>query len=418
MTARVGWMEVMTMSVLKPFAGVRPPKDLVLKVAAPPYDVVNTEEARAYAQGNPVSFFHVSRPEIDFPPGTDEHSEPVYQKGLENLRRFMSDGTLKQDARPTYYVYRQRMGSHVQVGLVAGASVEEYDRGLIKKHELTRKDKEDDRTHHIDVLGGNDEPVFLVYQARREIDALVARVTATPPEYDFTTEDKIGHTFWVVDDATTQELQRAFLQVPHLYVADGHHRSAAGSRTQKLRTGRHQDGTEHDYFLAVVFPHDQMKIMDYNRVVKDLNGHTPEQFLKALEAHFVVEPVQDPRPGKVHEFGLYMGGTWRRLTARPSAVEESVLGVLDVNVLQKNVLDPLLGIKDPRTDKRINFVGGIRGTAELERLVNSGDYAVAFAMYPTTMDQLMAIADAGEIMPPKSTWFEPKLRSGLVLHLF
>lgn len=405
------------MSVLEPFAGLRPPKELVLKVAAPPYDVVNAQEARKYAEGNAYSFFHVSRPEIDMPPDMDEHAEPVYQKGLENLQRFMKEGTLRQDKAPVYYIYRQKMGSHVQVGVVAGASVDEYDRGLIKKHELTRQDKEDDRTHHVDVLGGNDEPVFLCYRASKDIDALVAKITATAPEYDFTTEDGIGHTFWVASSELTAALKKAFAEVPHLYVADGHHRSAAASRVQKLRKQRGSTG-HHDYFLAVVFPHDQMKIMDYNRVVKDLRGRTPEAFIQELEKNFEVKPSSDKSPTRVHDFGMYLGGKWYRMTAKSHAVENSVLGVLDVNVLQKNVLQPLLGIEDPRTDKRIHFVGGIRGMGELEKLVNSGEYAVAFTMYPTTMDQLMAIADAGQIMPPKSTWFEPKLRSGLVLHQF
>jgi len=402
------------MSQLMPFAGVRPPKELVLQVAAPPYDVVNAEEARAYAGTNAHSFFHVSRPEIDFPAGTDEHCQPVYQRGLENLRAFLKQGTLRQDPSARFYVYRQVMGAHSQVGLVAGASVDEYNRGLIKKHELTRQDKEDDRTLHIDVLSGNDEPVFLTYRAQADIDALMADVTRTPPEYDFTTDDGIKHTFWVAPDTLNERVKEAFSKVPVLYIADGHHRSAAASRVQKLRTG----AGEHDWFLAVIFPHNQMQIMDYNRVIKDLNGHSTELFLVELAKHFSIEKSTQKKPSELHTFGMYVKGQWYRLTARPGSFENTVLGQLDVNVLQKNVLQPLLGIGDPRTDKRIHFVGGIRGMGELEKLVDSGQYAVAFSMFPTTIDQLMAIADAGEIMPPKSTWFEPKLRSGLVLHLF
>ncbi|MEW5852185.1 MAG: DUF1015 family protein [Myxococcota bacterium] len=406
------------MSVLEPFAGVRPPTELVLKVAAPPYDVVNAQEARAYAAGNAYSFFHISRPEIDFPPGTDEHAEEVYHKGLENLRRFMTQGWLRADDGAHFYLYQQRMGSHVQVGLVAGASVDEYNRGLIKKHELTRQDKEDDRTRHVDVLNGNDEPVFLTYRARAEIDALVRELCDAQPHYDFTTEDGIGHTFWVVPPAAGARLKELFLSVPHLYIADGHHRSAAAARVARIRRDRGHGSGEHDRFLAVIFPHNQMQIMDYNRVVKDLRGHTPQSFRLALENSFEVSPTWQKKPRRVHEFGMYLSGRWWRLRARPGTYDDTPLGVLDVNVLQNNVLRPLLGIEDPRTDKRIHFVGGIRGMRELEKLVDSGEYAVAFAMFPTTMDQLMAIADAGEIMPPKSTWFEPKLRSGLVLHLF
>jgi uncharacterized protein (DUF1015 family) len=405
------------MSQVLPFAAVRPPKALAQKVAAPPYDVVNAEEARAYAQGNPLSFFHVSRPEIGFPAGTDEHTAPVYQAGHDNVRRFLKEATLAQDASPRFYVYRQKMGSHVQVGLVACASVEEYDGGLIKKHELTRQDKEDDRTHHIDVLGGNDEPVFLTYRARADIDALVAELTRGTPEYDFTTEDNISHTLWVADPALNGRVQAAFAQVPALYIADGHHRSAAASRVARLHKDQKKGG-DHGAFLSVIFPHNQMQIMDYNRVVKDLKSHSVPAFVAAVEKHFTVEKTTEKKPTRLHQLGMYLDHQWYRLTARDGSFPNTVLGQLDVNVLQSNVLAPLLGIGDPRTDKRIHFVGGIRGMAELEKLVDSGQYAVAFSMFPTTLDQLMAIADAGEIMPPKSTWFEPKLRSGLFLHMF
>jgi uncharacterized protein (DUF1015 family) len=406
------------MAVLKPFRGLRPPPALVLKVAAPPYDVVSTEEARAYAKGNETSFFHISRPEIDLPPGTDEHAEPVYQRGLTNLHAFITKGWLQRDPEAGFYVYRQRMGEHVQVGLVAGASVDEYDSGLIKKHELTRADKEDDRTRHIEVLGGNDEPVFLTYRADKRIDALIAEAMRSTPEYDFTTEDGIIHTFWAVEGAHNRKLGEAFRGVPHLYIADGHHRSAAASRVQKLYRHQGRGGGEHDYFLSVVFPHDQMQILDYNRVVKDLNGLSPERFLDRVRENFEVQPGTQQKPTRLHQIGMFLAGNWYQLFAKPGSFPESPTGVLDVSILQNNLLGPVLGIGDPRQDKRINFVGGIRGMGELEKLVGSGQYQVAFAMMPTSLSQLMAIADAGGIMPPKSTWFEPKLRSGLVVHLF
>ncbi|MHB8873134.1 MAG: DUF1015 domain-containing protein, partial [Myxococcaceae bacterium] len=316
------------------------------------------------------------------------------------------------------YVYRQKMGAHVQVGLVAGASVDEYDSGLIKKHELTRADKEDDRTRHVEVLGGNDEPVFLTYRADKRIDALIAEVMRALPEYDFVTEDGIAHTFWVVEGGHNRKLAEAFKGVPHLYIADGHHRSAAASRVQKLYRQKGRGAGEVDYFLTVVFPHDQMQILDYNRVVKDLNGLPPERFLDRVREKFAVQKGTQKSPGRLHGFGMFLAGSWYQLTARSGSFPQTPTGVLDVSILQDNLLGPVLGIGDPRKDKRINFVGGIRGMGELEKLVGSGQYAVAFAMHPTSLEQLMAIADAGEIMPPKSTWFEPKLRSGLVLHLF
>ena len=406
------------MSELRPFRGVRPPKDLVLKVACPPYDVVNAQEARAYSKGNEQSFFNVSRPEVSLPEEIDEHDDRVYAQGKANLAAFLEKGWLRQDREPRYYVYRQRMGAHVQSGLVACASVEEYQRGAIKKHELTRADKEDDRTRHVDELGGNDEPVFLTYRADKGIDALVGNVAAGPAEYDFTTEDGIGHTFWVVPAGLTERISSAFRRVPALYIADGHHRSAAAGRVRELRGGRGAGAGEHDWFLAVVFPHDQMQILDYNRVVKDLNGLAEEAFLEKVRGAFEVEPSTEKKPRQVHDFGMYLGGRWLRLRARAGSFQATPVGVLDVSILQKNLLQPILGIGDPRTDRRIHFVGGIRGVGELERLVDGGGHEVAFSMFPTTLDQLMAIADAGEIMPPKSTWFEPKLRSGLVLHLF
>lgn len=402
------------MAHLQPFRGVRPPAELAPRVACLPYDVVNTEEARTYASGNEMCFFHVSRPEIDLPPSADEHAAEVYALGKRNLDQFREKGWLAQDADATFYVYRQKMGSHVQVGLVAAASVDEYDKGLIKKHELTRADKEDDRTRHIDALGGNDEPVFLTYRAAPDVDAIVAEVTRAKPEYDFASEDGIGHTLWKVKGEANARLPNAFASIPFLYIADGHHRSAAASRVRAL----HKDAAGAQRFLAVVFPHNQMQILDYNRVVKDLHGQSTGAFLEHLRKLFDVELTQEQKPRSLHQFGMYLENRWYQLVAKPGTFPETPLGSLDVNILQRNVLEPLLGIGDPRTDKRIHFVGGIRGMSELERLVDSGQHRIAFAMFPTTLDQLMAIADAGEIMPPKSTWFEPKLRSGLVLHLY
>ncbi len=405
------------MAELRPFRGVRPPKDLVRHLVAPPYDVVNAEEARAYAHGNPRSFFRISRPEIDLAPGTDEHAEEVYALGRKNLEQFLGEGWLRQEGPPSFYLYRQRMGAHEQTGVVAAASVAEYDAGRIKKHELTRADKEDDRTRHVDMLGGNDEPVFLTYRASPEISALVQEGTLGEPEYDFTAEDGIGHTFWVVQGELNARLEEAFRAVPALYIADGHHRSAAASRVHGLRRER-GDAGGHDRFLAVVFPHDQMRILDYNRVVKDLNGLTREELLSRLGERFEVKEGGPKKPQQAHSFGMYLEGAWYQLQAKPGTFEQTPTGELDVTILQRNVLEPLLGIGDPRKDARIHFVGGIRGMEELERLVDGGGWKVAFSMYPTSLEQLMAISDAGEIMPPKSTWFEPKLRSGLVLHLF
>ena len=405
------------MADLYPFRGVRPTKKLAHLLCTPPYDVVSTAEARTYADGNRHSFFRISRPEIDFPLGTDEHADLVYAKGRSNLELFCAEGWLRQDDESCFYLYRQRMGLHVQTGVVAIARVDEYDQGLIRKHELTRSDKEDDRTRHIDTLGGNDEPVFLTYRAVPLLGALMEEGTLAEPEYDFTTEDGIEHTFWMVHGDLNARLAAAFREVPLLYIADGHHRSAAASRVHALRKQRGEGGG-HDGFLAVLFPHDQLRILAYNRVVKDLNGLTPEAFLARLGERFDVTRGLLKKPDHAHQFGMYLGGTWYQFTAKPGTFDTTPIGALDVSILQNNVLGPLLGIGDPRKDARINFVGGIRGTVELERLVDSGGWLVAFALYPTGLEQLMAIADAGNIMPPKSTWFEPKLRSGLVLHTF
>jgi uncharacterized protein (DUF1015 family) len=403
------------MALLRPFRGARPNKSKASAVAAPPYDVVSSAEARAYAEGKADCFFRVSRPEVDLPSDTDEHADVVYAKGRENLLAFLKDGTLTVDAEPRFYVYRQKMGDHTQTGLVAAAAVEEYDKGTIRKHELTRADKEDDRTRHIDELGANDEPVFLTYRARADIDALIATVTARPPEYDFVTDDGIGHTFWLAEPAQSGAISDAFATVKVLYIADGHHRSAAASRVAKLRAGKKG---QHGQFLAVVFPHDQLKILAYNRVVRDLNGRSAAELLEKAGDKFEVKRDGSAFPTELHTFGMYLDDHWFTLTAKPGTFPESPTGVLDVSILQENLLKPLLGIGDPRKDARIDFVGGIRGTRELEHRVDEDIARVAFSMVPTKVEQMIAIADAGEIMPPKSTWFEPKLRSGLVVHLF
>ncbi len=408
------------MARLKPFRSWRPRPDVCAQVASPPYDVLSSDEAREMAAGNPLSFLHVVKPEIDLDPGVDVYSPEVYATGAANLRRLMDDGVLLRDDSPSLYLYRQRMGDHVQTGLVAGASVDEYEADLIKKHEHTRPKKEDDRTRHIDALNANTGPVFLTYRAQPEIDALVERLTAAEPVYDFVAADGIQHVLWVVaDPADRDALVTAFARVPVLYVADGHHRSAAGTRIRALRrdANPNHNGDEHyNYFLAVIFPDNQMKILDYNRVVRDLNGLGDAAFLAKVGERFEVEPADDGRPGGARFFGMYLGGRWYRLRVRDGSypVGDPVKS-LDVAILQDNLLAPLLGIGDPRSDERIDFVGGIRGLAELEKLVDSGRFAVAFALYPTSIDQLFAVADAGLVMPPKSTWFEPKLRSGLIV---
>lgn len=419
------------MSVLKPFRAHRPRPELAREVASFPYDVISSEEARDLARGNPYSFLRVCKPEIDLDPSVPVHDDRVYAKGRENLRRLIAEGTLVRDERPCLYVYRQRMGGHVQTGLVGLCSVREYEQGLIKRHEHTRKDKEDDRTRHVAEQNANAEPVFLAYRARDEIDALVAAVLARPAAYDFVADDGIGHALWVVaDPGEIAALSRAFAEVPCLYVADGHHRTAAAVRHgQAVRARRGGEGPNgpvdpdrepHEFFMAVVFPHDQLQILDYNRVVKDLNGLSVERFLARVSERFAVAPADSAaaaKPAAPRSFGMLLDGRWRRLTARPGTydADDPVRG-LDVSILQDNLLAPILGIADPRTDQRIDFVGGIRGTAELERRCRSG-WAVAFALHPTSLDQLMRVADTGAVMPPKSTWFEPKLRSGLTVRL-
>jgi uncharacterized protein (DUF1015 family) len=390
------------------------------QVASPPYDVLSSAEAREMAADNPLSFLHVVKPEIDLEPGTDVYAPEVYATGAANLKRLIDDGALIREEKPALYLYRQRMGDHVQTGLVAGASVDEYEADLIKKHEHTRPVKEDDRTRHIDALDANTGPVFLTYKARQEIDDLVARLTAADPTYDFVAPDGIQHVLWVIDgDADRDALVDAFTKVPELYVADGHHRSAAGTRIRALRRDANPDHTgeePYNFFLSVIFPDNQMKILDYNRVVRDLNGLDPGAFVAALGERFEHQQVEDGRPARRRCFGMYLGGQWYRLTAKDGSFPASdPVKSLDVAILQDNLLAPVLGIGDPRSDERIDFVGGIRGLAELERKVDSGEWAVAFALHPTSIDQLFDVADAGLVMPPKSTWFEPKLRSGLIV---
>lgn len=406
------------MSDVRPFRALRPRPELAAQVAAPPYDVVSSEEARKLAQGKPYSFLHINKPEIDLPPDVDLYDDRVYAQGASNLRKFMAEGVFFREQEPRFYVYQQRMGNHVQAGVVAAVSVAEYDAGLIKRHELTRKDKEDDRTRHVDELNANDEPVFLTYRQLAAIDALVDQVRAGAPLYDFVAEDGIGHTVWVVPSELAANLQQAFQQVPALYVADGHHRTAAAARVgreRKAKNPQHRGDEPYNYFMAVLFPHNQLQILDYNRVVKDLGGLSPEAFLSKVAEKFRVEKASSGRPEKRHQFGMYLQGQWYRLEAVPGSFrEDDPIGSLDVSILQENLLAPVLGITDPRTDKRIDFIGGIRGLSALEQRVAEG-WAVAFALYPTSLEQVMAVADAGLIMPPKSTWFEPKLRSGLLV---
>jgi len=405
-------------SDIRPFRALRPRPDLALRVAAPPYDVLTSEEARAMAAGNDISFLHVNKPEIDLPRDVGLYDDRVYAQGVKNLRRLVAERVLIREERAAYYVYQQKMDGHVQAGLVCASSCEEYEKGLIKRHEHTRKDKEDDRTRHVAEQNANGEPVFFTYRKLTEIDELVVQVRAAAPLYDLVTDDGIGHTVWIVPAELTGEVTRLFAKIPALYVADGHHRTASAARVglERRAANPHHRGNEpYNYFMAVLFPHDQLKILDYNRVVKDLAGLTPNKFLKLLSDKFTITPTSEPRPEAPKQFGMLLGGTWYRLVAHEGSFPtDDPVRSLDVSILQENVLAPLLGIRDPRTDKRIDFVGGIRGLGELERRVDGG-CAVAFAFYPATLDQLMDVADAGLVMPPKSTWFEPKLRSGLLV---
>jgi len=403
------------MALIRPFAALRPRPELAERICELPYDVMSSDEARQIAAGNPLSFLHVSKPEIDLPAGTDLYSPQVYAKGKENFQRMLSEGALKQDGRPNFYLYRQVMGKHSQVGLVAAASCQEYSKGIIKKHELTRIDKEDDRVRHIETLNSQTGPVFLTYRAVRELDDLFARKTAEEPAIDFTAKDGVRHTAWVLSHpGDIAFIENAFSKIPALYIADGHHRSAAAARAFEARKG----AGESSRFLTVIFPHNQMQILPYNRVLKDLNGRSEAELLQQLDSIFIIQEKGKPSPSRKHELGFYLNGKWRTLNFRPHfAATSDPIEKLDVTLLQKYVLDPIFGIDDPRTSKRINFVGGIRGTAELEKLVNKGEYACAFSMFPTSIEDLMTIADAGGIMPPKSTWFEPKLRDAMFCHM-
>jgi uncharacterized protein (DUF1015 family) len=402
------------MATLKPFAALRPKPELAAQICELPYDVMSSEEARQMAAGNPLSFLHVSKPEIDLPAGVDLYSPEVYARGKENFARLIAQGALQPDEKPNFYLYRQVMGPHTQVGLVAAASCEEYLANLIKKHEFTRPDKEDDRVRHIETLNSQTGPVFLTYRAVAAFDAFAAQKIAGPPAVDFTGKDGVRHTSWAISSAEDiQFVEAQFAQIPSLYIADGHHRSAAAGRVFKSRHGAGHSGQ----FLAVIFPHNQMQILPYNRVLKDLNGLTPEALLLKLEQVFETIRVGAAAPARKHDLGFFFQGKWHRLTfKRELTLVADPIEKLDVTLLQKHVLAPVFGIDDPRTSKRINFVGGIRGTAELEKLVNSGEYACAFSMFPTSIEDLMEIADAGGIMPPKSTWFEPKLRDAMFCH--
>ncbi len=404
------------MATLRPFRALRPPPDQAVRVASPPYDVVSTAEARALAQGNPDSFLHVSRPDIDLPEGTDEHDPAVYEQGRKNLADLVARRVLRQDPEPRLYVYAQRMGAHAQTGVVACASVEEYVQDVIKKHEKTRADKEDDRTRHIDTLGAHDEPVFLTYLARADLDAEIGRMRQSPPEYDLTTADGVEHRLWVVPRDQGARLEALFGKVPVLYVADGHHRSAAAARVHAQRVG--QPG-EHDLFLAVVFPHDQMQILAYNRLVRDRQGRAPDALLADLRRRMDLEPADRPEPDAPLSFGVLCGGRWWRARVRPGTYDaKDPVASLDCSIAQDQILGPMFGISDPRRDTNVDFVGGIRGAKELERRAAAEGWSMALHLFPTRIEQLMAVSDAGLLMPPKSTWFEPKLRSGLFVHAF
>ncbi len=411
------------MATIKPFKGVRPPKSLVERIVSRPYDVLNSDEARAEAADNDMSLYHIIKPEIDFPVGTDEHDERVYAKAAENFQKFQDNGWLVQDTNEHYYVYAQTMNGRTQYGLCVAAAVSDYMTGNIKKHELTRRDKEEDRMKHVRVNNANIEPVFFAYPHNDELDAIVAQITRRDPEYDFVTADGFGHHFWVIDDeATIERITQLFATMPAMYIADGHHRSAAAAlvgNEKRLQNPNHRGDEEYNYFLAVCFPDNQLTIIDYNRVVKDLNGLTDNEFLAKIAEHFDIEDKGTDiyKPARLHNFALYLGGHWYSLTAHPDTYDDhDPIGVLDVTVSSNLILDKILGIKDLRSDKRIDFVGGIRGLGELQRRVDSGEMRMALALYPVSMQQIIDIADSGNIMPPKTTWFEPKLRSGLIIH--
>ena len=402
--------------LVRPFAALRPVPDQADAVAAPPYDVLNTEEARSRANGRPNSFLHISKPEIDLPPGTDVYAQEVYDKGAENLRRLVDDGVLMREENPCYYAYRLIMGGHTQTGIAMVASAAAYDANDIRKHEFTRPKKEDDRVNQITALNAQTGPVLLAYKSSPAVKAVLDDVTASAPTYDVTADDGVGHAIWVInDDAQIAALTEAFNSMPALYIADGHHRSAAGSRVAKAKP----DVDNAQFFLTVAYADDEMRILDYNRVVKDLNGYTATDLLAKIGERFDVTRTDgEAKPSKPTQFGMYLDGAWYQLDLHDECVpQDDPVGRLDVSLLHANLIEPLLGIADSRTDERIDFVGGIRGLGELEKRVNSGEMAIAFALFATSMADLMAVADAGEVMPPKSTWFEPKLADGLLSHV-
>lgn len=406
------------MAIIRPFRALRPQPERAQEVASVPYDVVNTDEARALAEGKPLSFLHVSRPEIDLPPDTDIHSDVVYRKAVENFEKLIATAPLEKETEPSLYLYRLIMGDHEQIGVVACASIDEYDDGTIRKHERTRRDKEDDRTRHMLMLKAQTGPVFLTYRARPEIDEQVSAAINAEPLFDLTALDGVRHTIWRLSE--TESLVKSFESVPLLYIADGHHRAASASRARaelKQESFAHTGDEDYNYFLTVIFPDSQMQILAYNRTVHDLNGLSPEEFLNAIKEQFTITEDADPKPPMRGHWSMYLGGKWYGLQQSPAAtLPTGTVAMLDVSILQDRLLDPILGIKDIRTDKRVDFIGGLRGTKELERLVNEGKAAVAFSMFPTTVEELLMVSDANEIMPPKSTWFEPKLRDGLLIH--
>ena len=409
------------MSEFVPFKGLLPSPDKVALVAAVPYDVVNSQEAAELAKDNMLSFLRVAKPEIELEPGIDLYDDRVYAKAAENFKRLCNTAPLTLDTENHLYIYSLRMGNHLQTGIIGAASTEDYDNNIIKKHEKTRKDKEDDRTRHVMTLRSHTGPVFLTYRDNAEIDTMVDEIITTPPLFDFTASDGIQHKLWRVDESKSNEIAELFRKVPFLYIADGHHRAASASRTAaecRKNNPDHNGREDYNFFLAVAFPSSQLKILPYNRVVHDLNGFEKDDFLRAVSADFEISDTDNPTPGQPGDICMYLDGKWYKLACRQKIPASDVISCLDVSILQDYLLSPVLGIDDPRTSKKIDFVGGIRGTEELERLVDSGHAAVAFSMYPTTVEQLIAIADADEIMPPKSTWFEPKLRDGIVCHNF
>ncbi|MGN1265779.1 MAG: DUF1015 domain-containing protein [Muribaculaceae bacterium] len=411
------------MARVKPFKGLRPPRELVTKVASRPYDVLNSKEAQAEAEGNEMSLYHIIKPEINFDPMLDEHAPAVYEKAVEQFHHFQDKGWLVQDAEENYYIYAQTMNGRTQYGIVVAANVDDYLNGVIKKHELTRRDKEEDRMKHVRVNNANLEPVFFAFPDNAELQEIIDKTTSGEPEYDFVAEDGFGHHFWVIDDeATKARITELFAAIPYLYIADGHHRTAAAAlvgHEKALANSNHTGDEEYNFFLAVCFPESHLKIIDYNRVVKDLNGLSEEEFLAKIAENFEVEKkgAEIYHPACLHNFSLYLGGEWYSLTAKPGTFCDSdPIGVLDVTISSDLILRDILGIHDLRSDKRIDFVGGIRGLGELKRRVDSGEMKMALALYPVSMKQLIDIADTGNIMPPKTTWFEPKLRSGIVVH--